>query len=148
MKRLIPLLLWLFSLSQNANGAENPEALVKSFQTDYLSWNNYAIKIDSNHEPIKSMELIEESYKKLLIKYTLPEFKGEPVAYSTEPSHDPHNERIISTQLNGNSATIRTELLHSAYYTPVYEYHLINKDGRWYLTQVYVIDSDGQYPCL
>lgn len=147
MKRLIPLLLWLFSLSQNVNGAEKPEALVKSFQADYFSWNNYGIRIDSNHEPIKSMELIEKSYKKLLRKYTLPEFKGEPVAYGSEPSHDPHNERIILTQLNGNSATIRTELLQP-YYTSVYDYHLINKDGRWYLTQVYLIDSDGQYPCL
>ena len=147
MKCLIPLLLWLFSLSQNVNGAEKPEALVKSFQADCFSWNNYAIRIDSNHEPIKSMEIIEKSYKKLLRKYTLPEFKGEPVAYGSEPAHDPHNERIILTQLNGNSATIRTELLQP-YYTPVYEYHLINKGGRWYLIQVYWIDSDGQYPCL
>ena len=147
MKRLFLPLLGLFSLNQNVTGAGNPEALVKSFQTDYLSWNNYAIRIDSYHEPIKSMWLIEEAYKKLLRKYTLPEFKGEPVAYSTEPSHDPNHERIILTQLNINSATIRTELLQP-YYTPVYEYHLINKDGRWYLTQVYLIDSDGQYPCL
>jgi len=147
MKRLIPLLLGLFSLSQNTHGVETPETLVKSFQADYFSWNNYAIKVGSVHEPIKAMELAEESYKKLLSKYTRPDFKGEPIAYSSDPAHDPQKEKTISTMINGDNAIVRTEL-PKPYYTPIYEYHLVNVQGRWYLNQVYLVDDDGHYPCL
>ena len=147
MKRLIPFVLGLFSLSQNASGMDTPESLVKSFQADYLSWNNHALKVDSAHASIKAMELAEESYKKLLSKYTLPGFKGEPIAYGSEPAHDPQKENIISSAINGDNAIVRTEF-PKPYYSPIYEYHLVKAQGRWYLNQVYLVDDEGHYPGL
>lgn len=147
MKRLIPLLLGLFSLSQNANGMDTPDSLVKSFQADYLSWNNYALKADSAHKSIKAMELAEDSYKKLLSKYTQPGFKGEPIAYGSESGHDPQKEKIISSVRTGDNAIVRTEFSRP-YYSPIYEYHLVNAQGCWYLNQVYLVDDNGHYPSL
>ena len=145
MKRSIHLILGVLSLS--ANASETPDDLVKSFQADFLAWNNYAMQADSKHNPTEAIRLAEKSYRKLLSKFTLPEFKGEPIAYGTESDHDPQKEKIISTVINGDNAIVRTEFPRP-YYTPIYEYHLVNVQGRWYLKQVYLVDDEGHYPGL
>src|SRR5690606_27830355 len=148
MKRsMLPLLLMFTSTTAAADWNSSPEALAQSFQADYLAWNNNAIAIETKLGISDTMRKVESEYGALLRKYTLPKFKGEPIAYSSDPSHDPSKERTISVRIDGDHATVRTEV-PDPIYTPIYEYELVKAKGRWYLTQVYLVDEEGRYPGL
>lgn len=145
MKRLLLSLLLIFGPAWA--GSEGPEATVRAFQADYVRWNQAAVERDEKMGTLEAMRLTEAAYAELLAKYTLPGFKGEPIAYGDQPSHDPAREQVIETRLDGDSAIVRSQFKRDGY-SPIYEYELVRSDGRWYLTQVYLVDSDGRYPGL
>ncbi|HJW55361.1 MAG TPA: hypothetical protein VJ577_08825 [Burkholderiaceae bacterium] len=148
MKRsTLSLLLMFASATAAADWNSTPEALVRSFQADYLAWNNIAIDLDTRLGISDSMPKVESEYNTLLRKYTLPNFRREPIAYGSDPSHDPSKERTVSVKIDGDHATVRTEV-PDPIYTPIYEYELVKAKGRWYLTQVYLVDEEGRYPGL
>ena len=148
MKRSVLTTLLMFSLvASAADWNSTPEALVRSFQVDYLAWNKTAFALDTKLGVSNAMPKVESEYSSLLRKYTLPSFKGEPIAYGGDSSHDPTKERTLSVKINGDHATVRTEF-PDPIYTPIYEYELVKSKERWYLTQVYLVDEDGRYPGL
>ena len=148
MKRSILTTLMMFSSATSAaDWNSTPEAVVRSFQADYLAWNNHAFALDTKLGVADAMPKVEREYAALLRKYTLPDFRGEPIAYGGDSSHDPSKERTISIKTDGDDATVRTEF-PDPIYTPIYEYELVKSDGRWYLTQVYLVDEEGRYPGL
>jgi hypothetical protein len=147
MKKFLTILSGLLSSNTQANANTSPEQLVKAFQAEYLHWNMQALELDSKHGNSNTTQSIERGYQKLLQRYTQSGFKGEPIAYSSEPSHDPSQENIISSEVTETNAIIRTELPRK-YYTPTYEYHLVKMHERWFLTQIYLVDNDGLYPSL
>ena len=144
---MLHLLLMFASATGATDWNSTPEALVRSFQADYLAWNNTAIALDTKLGISDSMPKVESEYSTLLRKYTLPDFRGEPIAYGSDSSHDPSKERTISVKVDGDHATVRTEV-PDPIYTPIYDYELVKAKGRWYLTQVYLVDEDGRYPGL
>jgi hypothetical protein len=147
MTRFLLALVTLFSSAAGAQELDTPQFLVRSFQTDYCVWNDYAMSLSEKHDPIESMRLAEQAYKKLLSKYTLPEFSGEPIAYGSDPSYDARHENILFVDINEERAIVRTEFTAPTY-SPIYEYELVMKNNRWYLTQIFLVDEDGRYPGL
>ncbi|WP_240042990.1 hypothetical protein [Photorhabdus luminescens] len=130
-----------------AKQVNSPGALVRAFQQDYLTWNNHAFALHDTHAPAQVMPLAQKSWDRLLTKYTLPGFKGEPIAFGSDAAHDPQCEQILSVKVHDNKAVVTTRFPQT-YYTSVYEYHLMSQHHRWYLTQIYLVDDSGKYPSL
>ena len=146
--KFIAILLALFATYvAAADWNSTPEALVRSFQSDYKIWNDTAASRDPRGGSLSAMEEAQREYDMLLRKYALPDFQGEPIAYGTKSSHDPLAERIISVEREGHRALVKT-VFEAELYSPEYEYELERRDGRWYLIQVYLVDEDGRYPGL
>ena len=136
------------SASHAADWNNSPETLVRSFQADYLRWNNDALLLDEKYGVHGSAQHIERSYAKLLEKYCLPNFKGEPIAYGTRSSHDPSREEVIFVRTNPPNAIVRTRAKRTSTYSPIFEYEILESAGRWYLLQVYLVDGDERLPGL
>lgn len=126
---------------------ESPESLVRQFQQDYMEWNDHAFSL-RELKPNDYMNLADIAWRTLLTKYTLPDFVGEPIAFGSESSHDPSKEKTLSVKNTNNIVVVTTQYLVPDGYSPIYEYHLIFQDGRWYLTQVYLSDEGQLYPGL
>lgn len=89
----------------------------------------------------------QKGWNELLKKYTIPGFQGEPIAFGSESSHDPEQEKIISVQITEKIAVVTTKLSRQ-YYSPIYEYQLSKENDTWYLSQIFLVDDDGKYPSL
>ena len=124
----------------------SPADIVVAFQTDYLRWNNQTVAAKAGQTSADNMAMADKTYREMLKKYTLPDFVGEPVAYSSEPLHDPAKEKIVSVKTEG--AAVVVTKFPQQYYTPTYEYRLVYQQHRWYLTAVDLVDDDGKYPSL
>lgn len=149
MKRIAAALVSLFAGTvQAAEWNASPEALVRAFQADYLRWNNDAVVFDAKHGTLTALDMAEVEYAKLLKKYCRPDFKGEPIAFGDESSHDPAKEHTLSVQVSEPNAVVRTELHRKSGYRPVFEYELLKVDGRWYLLQIYLLDKGQRIPGL
>lgn len=146
MKRPLQLLSRAFGFVA-AGSPSAPEELVRMFQADYFNWNNAAVALDHDSDPEGAMAEAEARYAKLLTRYTMPGFKGYGVTFGDDPAHDPARERVLESRIDGDSALVRTEFTQDGY-SPVYEYELMKSDGRWYLTEIYLVDSDGRHPGL
>ena len=126
-----------------------PEAIVRSFQADYLVWNEQANARTSELSDIgEAMTAVERDYAQLLHKYVQPGFRGQAIAFGDSSAHDPAREHILSTRVTGDKAVVRTEIAGPVS-ASINEYTLVRKHERWYLEQVYFID-DGEvrYPGL
>lgn len=130
-----------------ADTLSTPEEIVVSFQRDYKEWNDRSFALHQTLDGHNVMKYAQQRWDELLKKYTLPNFKGEPVAFGSDTSHDPNQEKILSVVVENNSAIVKTRF-PQPYYSPEYEYHLIKQNQRWYLTQLYLVDDDGKYPGL
>lgn len=138
----------LFMNQSVAMSNESPEILVRQFQQDYMEWNDYAFSLMGS-KPDEYTELADKAWRRLLTKYTLPDFVGEPIAFGSESSHDLKKEKILSVVKSTNNITVvTTQYIVPDGYSPIYEYYLIFQDGRWYLTQVYFVDEGQLYPGL
>lgn len=147
-RRLIQLVLLSFGLFRAEEiMATTPEQVVIAFQHDYKTWNDRAFQQSQSHTAQERMLLAQKSWNELLKKYTKPDFEGEPIAFGSKSSHDPEQEKILSTKIKGHTAIVTTKLSQQ-YYSPVYEYHLFKQSNNWYLSQIFLVDEDGKYPSL
>ena len=149
MKRLlIQLVLLSVGLFKTEDMMANtPEQVVIAFQHDYKIWNDQAFQQRQSREAKDIMPFAQKSWNELLKKYTKPDFEGEPIAFGSESSHDPQQEKVISTKITGNVAIVTTRL-SQRYCSPVYEYQLFKQSNNWYLSQIFLVDEDGKYPSL
>lgn len=127
--------------------ANTPEHVVIAFQHDYKIWNDHAFQQSQIHKDKDTMPLAQQRWNELLKKYTKPDFEGEPIAFGSESSHDPEQEKIISTKITGDVAIVTTRLSQQ-YYSPIYEYQLFRQSDNWYLSQIFLVDENGKYPSL
>ena len=123
--------------------AQDPEALVSAFIADYEAWNNKAIARGTD---MPSIEEAEADYAKLIAKYCPPGFRSQPVAFGTHAQHSPQLEKIVSVDIGGDKALVRTLYARTK---PIllqhrYEYRLEKKMGRWYLSSMQYVDDDGK----
>ncbi|EKT55837.1 MULTISPECIES: hypothetical protein [Morganellaceae] len=149
MKRQL-ILLVLLSISIFKVGdiqAHTPEQVVIAFQYDYKIWNDQSFQQSQSRETKDTTLLAQKSWNELLKKYTKPGFEGEPIAFGSESSHDPEQEKIIATEITENIATVTTKVTQ-LYYSPIYEYHLVKQNNSWYLSQIFLVDEGGKYPSL
>ncbi|EML0363902.1 hypothetical protein RI835_003298 [Providencia rettgeri] len=149
MKRQL-ILLVLLSISIFKIGAiqaHTPEQVVIAFQYDYKIWNDQSFQQSQSSETKDTTLLAQKSWNELLKKYTKPDFEGEPIAFGSESSHDPEQEKIIATEITENIAIVTTKVTQ-LYYSPIYEYHLVKQNNSWYLSQIFLVDEDGKYPSL
>lgn len=149
MKRHLIHIFLLFVGLVNAGDvlANSPEQIVVAFQRDYKVWNNQSFQLHQSHNDSDVMSLAQKSWNDLLKRYTKPNFRGEPIAFGSESSHDPDQEKIISTKITERIATITTRF-PKKYYSPIYEYQLFKENDNWYLSQIFLVDEDEKYPCL
>lgn len=151
-ERVKHLLIKLFVLSVGLFRAgdmlaNTPEQVVTAFQRDYKSWNDLSFQRHQSYGEQEVMLFAQEGWNELLNKYTKPGFHGEPIAFGSESSHDPEQEKIISAQITGGAAIVTTRL-SKQYYSPIYEYQLSKENDTWYLSQIFLVDDDGKYPSL
>lgn len=129
-----------------------PESLVRSFQADYLAWNDAAFsREDKSGRQV--MDWAKQAYGELLRKYCRPGFSGQPIAFGSTSAHHPEHERIVSIKAIGTAgARVRTQIDDSVVpgssFLVDYEYVLGFSDGRWFLHAVDYLDADGRYPGL
>jgi hypothetical protein len=127
--------------------ASSPEQLVVAFQHDYKIWNDESFQNRQPDNDGNAMRIAEQNYHALLKKYTKPDFRGEPIAYGSESSHDPLREKMTAQKIEDSRAIITTQV-SGEYYSPVYEYHFVKENRKWYMTQLFLVDEDGKYPSL
>lgn len=131
--------------------ADTPEGLVRAFLADYQAWNDRAVRASETLGDERGMDAAQADYDRLLARYARPGFRGEPIAFGSDASHSPTAERVLSVDVQGAGAVVRTR--HSRRIANVlleddYEYELKRERGRWYLEQVYYVDAEGRYPGL
>ena len=128
-----------------------PKQLVEEFIEDYFAWNSKAQALSDQEKEYtgEAMDEAERLYGELIIKrYCRPDFKGQPISYGTESSHEPGNEIIVSDETTETRALIKTKHTDSYNFASDYEYSFIKLDGRWFLESVDYVDTDGSYPGL
>jgi hypothetical protein len=54
----------------------------------------------------------------------------------------------MTAQKIEDSRAIITTQVSGEYYSPVYEYHFVKENRKWYMTQLFLVDEDGKYPSL
>lgn len=151
MKRLFILLSALISNNVNAvSFAVSPESLVNQFIVDYRQWNDKAVQLDSKRPNGEGVKQAEIEYSKLLKKYCLPGFKGQQISFGSESTHQPELEKIVSNTTSKVKAIVKTQAKSNEVdsFIADYEYHLIYKSERWYLEEVFYMDSEGKYESL
>jgi hypothetical protein len=52
------------------------------------------------------MRIAEQNYHALLKKYTKPDFRGEPIAYGSESSHDPLREKMTAQKIEDSRGVV------------------------------------------
>ncbi|SFL29854.1 hypothetical protein [Lysobacter sp. cf310] len=154
MRGGLGLLLCLFmsvALAAKPVPASTPDGLVRAFLADYQAWNDRAQRAVETEGQERGVARAQADYDRLLRAYCQPGFRGEPLAFGSRANHSPADERILSTDIDGARAVVRTRDTHTIAGTVLeadYEYRLIRADGRWYLQQVYYVDDEGRYPSL
>lgn len=94
------------------------------------------------------MNKAKARYSELLKKYCLPDFKGQAIAFGSESNHELGKEVIISDEVSKDTAIVRTKHKNENGFVADYEYRLIKRSSKWYLTAVDYVDKDGKYPSL
>ena len=128
------------------------EDMVRAFIAAHNAWERYAFQVVRTH-PHREMatEAAQAAYAMLSWRFCLAGHRHQSLAYSSKPLHDPARERIVDLQLSsdaGVACTKREKELGSQTVTDDYEYHLQHTDGRWYITSVLYVCSDGKYEGL
>jgi hypothetical protein len=129
--------------------ARSPSAIVREFLVDYSRWNHDAFVARASG--VSDVHEAEAAYKLLLKKYCKPGFRGEPIAFSSQPLHSPEDETIASDTIDGSQSIVRTRHKTIQAGTEVidtYEYHFFLENGHWYLEQVYYVSNGELVPGL
>lgn len=117
------------------------ENTVKAFINDYEEWNAFAYEnSETSSNEINDPTFVK--YKAIIVKYCPPNKKFQGLAYGSASSHSLSTEEIISTEVNGENALVKTKQTDSSGYPSFYEYEFINIQGKWYLNELFY--NDGQ----
>lgn len=121
-----------------------PENLVKNFIEDYFCWYKKCFGM-------RTFEQMEAEYQKFINKYCRSDFQPLGVAFGSNPSHHPDNEKIILVETFGNTSIVKTQ--HTLDYdfgkfVSDYEFHLFYENERWYLNQIFYVTDEGRYEGL
>ncbi|KTC42824.1 MAG: hypothetical protein ACN6QY_15245 [Pseudomonas sp.] len=150
MKTLVALLALLFSnVALCASFSDSPEALVRQFIADYQQWSDNASARQPVDAPLQSLDLAQQEYARLLAKFCLPGFQGQPIAFTSPASHGTGYEQVLSSSRTGDRALVKTRAISPGTgFAADYHYQLIFRDQRWYLSEVFYVDDEGQYESL
>ncbi|MBP5099613.1 hypothetical protein [Pseudomonas protegens] len=150
MRKLFTLLALLFSHSALcAAFSDSPEALVRQFIADYQQWSDQANARQPLDAPLQSLDLAQQEYAQLLAKFCPPGFQGQSIAFSDPANHGTGYEQILSSSRSADRALVKTRVIKPGTdFAADYHYHLLFSDRRWYLSEVFYIDDEGQYPSL
>ena len=122
-----------------------PKQLTTRFIADYESWNNEAVKISESRGK-KGDSLINANYAALLNRYCLPGQTFDGASFGAMSFHSKKHEKVVGEK-KGKEAMVVT----TVYTEPValnrskYEYVFINRDNRWYLNEIFLVDNKGKY---
>ncbi|SEC18976.1 NTF2 fold immunity protein [Tenacibaculum sp. MAR_2009_124] len=143
----------MFSIFSNiyfAKRSSSPKNFVNEFIKDYHKWNNTALKKSGTiQDSINVINEAKENYsKKIVEKYCHEGFEGQPISFSDDTAHHPKKEVITSENVKGNEAIVLTKMNKMHDFEVDYEYRLIKKNKRWYLSAVDYVDGNCKWPCL
>ena len=128
-----------------------PKALVESFIADYFAWNSKAQQLSDEEigNTGEAMDEAERLYEQSIIGvYCRPGFRGEPIAFGTESSHEPGKDAIVSEETTDTRSVIKTQHTGHFGFVSDYEFVFIKTDGKWYLDAVDYVDGVEKYPSL
>ncbi len=132
-----------------------PEKIVMSFISDYRDWNDRSYRIEKPRLRFwlygfyeHRFERSEKAYRKLLDKYCGPDFEGQCITYGTHASHHPDREKIQSTKVTGDKATVKTIMVDVHGMDWEYEYRLKKEGDRWLLIALNYLDGNQKHPEL
>lgn len=127
-----------------------PEALVNAFIKDYYLWNGRAAATIGKPSDRQTTQRIEREYGELLAKYCPVGFRGAPLAYGSNSTHDPNASVIVDVKRKDGSATVRTQKPMGSWTKSMHthEFDLERRNGRWFLVGVYYIDGKERLPSL
>lgn len=150
MRTLFALLALLFSnTALCAAFSDSPEALVRQFIADYQQWSDQANARQPLDAPLQALDLAQQEYAQLLAKFCPPGFQGQPIAFSDPANHGTGYEQILSSSRTADRALVKTRAIQPGTgFAADYHYHLLFSHQRWYLSEVFYVDQDGQYESL
>lgn len=128
-----------------------PQELVRSFIQDYYDWSVRSSEATQgdNWKNVEIIEIVEKDYfNSILAKYCASEFKGQKIAFSSEPSHHPESEIVISEKVSAFSASVITKHTSKSGFCSDYEYQFSLSDNRWLLQEVFYLSFGEKYECL
>lgn len=128
--------------------SQEPEPLVKEFIRDYHRWNDSAFAKTKDEYSEAASASVEHEWQKLTRKFCPPDFKGQPISYGSDSSHDLAKEEFLSTEISGDRAVVKTRVKKNSTFSADHEYELRREYGRWFLLQLYYVDDEGRYPSL
>jgi hypothetical protein len=109
------------------------------------AWRDY----DANrNDKEKAWERIGETRRELLQKSCCRDLRSQGAAFSSDPSHDPDREVLISAALSGGECRVRTQMPRHTGSVRDFEYHLKKEDGSWKIKQLYFVDMGELFECL
>ncbi len=128
-----------------------PKELVASFIADYFAWNSRAQQLCDEEigNTGEAMDEAERLYEETIIAvYCRPGFRGEPIAFGTESSHQPGKDVIISEETTDTRSVVNTQHTGDFDFVSDYQFVFTKTDGKWYLEAVDYVDGDEKYPSL
>jgi hypothetical protein len=136
----------------SAQGAENmsPEEITLAFIRDYKEWNDYAMELDGSGDE-KAGWNIGKAYDDIILKYCRKSLEYQPLAYGSESSHAPENEKVLKVEQGEHTATVHTKherMVANVDLSNLYEYSFEKEAGRWYLVSVAVVIDGEKYDGL
>ncbi len=126
---------------------------VANFIKDYFDWNTeaYERSKDTSDKGQENIHITEQKYDEIISKYCPPNFLRQPIAFGSEPNHDPSNEKIIEVIATKDRSLIKTKhtrLMGGIDLSDEYEYGLGLIDDTWYLLSVCVVIDGEKYDSL
>jgi hypothetical protein len=152
----VPAAPWWKSLLRRMAPAppwsREPRLLVAEFIREFQRWNDRA-NDDASARPDEETDwkaIDAEWMDRVIGRFCRPGFRAGPIAFGSDSRHHPEREEILSADVSGDRATVKTRaavpILADRYNQ--YEYELTRDGGRWYLEQLFYVDEEGRWPEL
>ena len=130
-----------------------PAQTVLQFIVAYHDWNDRASShskvYENGSEAARSaIQAAEHEYSELINRFCMDSVTPQPISFGDDPMHGPASETIEHTDIDGETAIVRTKNIGMHDFVSEYEYHLKHSGDQWRIDSVLYMDEDGKHECL
>jgi hypothetical protein len=127
---------------------QSPEDTVRAFQSAHHVWETNANSRCSTVDDLTALTMARREYQELIARFCVATVSPQGMSFGDDPMHDPNREPIESTEIDGQSAIVRTRHIGLYDFASDYEYHLVKNGKGWRITSILYVTGDGKYECL